>query len=53
MLLLTLALLSVAAGDPTLECKSTGLCTCVVDGLSSGPAEVDLRPIFEDGPLQT
>lgn len=52
MLLLTLAILSVAVGDSTLECKPTGFCECVVSGLSSGLAEVDLRPIFEGGPLE-
>ena len=52
MLLLTLAILSVAVGDSTLECKPTGFCECVVSGLSSGLAEIDLRPIFEDGPLE-
>ena len=53
MLLLTLSLLSVALGDPLLECKPTGACNCVVEGLSSGPAEIDLRPLFEDGTLRT
>ena len=52
MLLLALALLSLAVGDSTLECKPTGFCKCAVSGLSSGPAEVDLGPIFEDGSLE-
>lgn len=52
-LLALVALLSVAAGDPTFECRSTGLCTCAVEGLASGPAEIDLSSIFEGGSLQT
>ena len=52
-LLALVALLSVAAGDPTLKCRPTGLCKCDVEGLASGPAEIDLRSIFEGGSLQT